>query len=391
MFPKLNQVVLRDLPNLVTLCQGIGSIEFPLLTKMEIQRCPKMKSMVSSEENNCGGSRNADIIDDYHSPHLFCQPQNVGNAFYCQKIPVSFFNGLEELTVCGYEGSLSLFTSSIAQNFVNLRGLSIEECHEIVKVIKDEEEEKAASGGERPLLFPKLEKLELTKLESFCEWNCDVNCRIMKFDGCSNYIIKIFNLGSNVSFSFHRLEELTISNYEGGMSLFPSSMAANILVSLRKLEISFCQEMVKVIEDEKEVENVVSSGGAQTTTTILFPKLQELKLWFLWKLESFCEWKCDVELPSLKKLEINYCSNMKIFSPGLITPNLESVEIDRNKVLESGEKDLNGALERYLARQKEEQRRVRLASINSMIEFSSLFATDEDEETKSEIEEEQNW
>ncbi|KAH6799718.1 hypothetical protein C2S51_036202, partial [Perilla frutescens var. frutescens] len=249
---------------------------------------------------------------------------------------------------------MSVFTSSIAQNFVSLKDLRISKCDEIVEVIKDEEEEEAVSGGERTLLFPKLEKLELTglcKLESFCKWNCDVNCRIMEIGGGSNYMIKIFNLGSNASFSFNRLERLTIWGYEGSMSLLSPSIAQS-LVNLRQLEIYDCYAMVKVIDDEKEEENVVS-GSAQTTTTILFPKLQDLALERIQRLESFCEWKCDVELPSLRTVDIDECSNMKIFTRGsLTTPNLVSVQINGNN-LESGEKVLNGALEQhYLAREK---------------------------------------
>ncbi|KAH6827620.1 hypothetical protein C2S53_015305, partial [Perilla frutescens var. hirtella] len=515
MFPKLKKVELDNLPNLVTLCEGIGGIEFPLLTTMEIIKCPKM-IVIGSNENNSGGSSN----NDNHSSHLFCQPQKVSlgslkniikdnvNTFHFQKIPVSSFNGLEELTVsgyadrvslfsfsiavnlvslralsisecdemvrvmqdeeekavigggrrtlllpnlqeltlldlpklesfcecncdvelpslkkvlitgcpnlksftlsapnfesfttdlpnyledgvlnvsfdslkilaiegnienplysykihaslfnglkeltiCGYEGSVSLFTSSITRNFVSLRELSISECHEMTEVIKDEEDEE---DEEVLSLFPNLQNLylyDLPKLVSFCEWNCDVNCRTVDIRGCSN--MKIFNLGSNVSFSFNGLEELTILRYKGSMSLFSPSIAGN-LVNLKQLEISYCNKMVKVIEDEKEEENVVSGGGAQTTTTILFPKLQELMLQHLHKLESFCEWKCGVELPSLREVEIIWCSNLKTFSLGpLTTPNLIKVKI--NDEYFGGGNDLNGALKQQYLEQKEE-------------------------------------
>ncbi|KAH6808447.1 hypothetical protein C2S51_029555 [Perilla frutescens var. frutescens] len=245
---------------------------------------------------------------------------------------------------------MSLITLSVARNFVSLKHLGILICDEIVEVIKDEEEEEAVIGGGRTLLFPQLEKLELRdlcKLVSFCKGNCYVNCKIVLIEGCSN--MKIFKLESHVSFSFNGLEHLTISRYEGNMSLFSSSIARN-LVSLRKLKISDCKEMVKVIEDEKEEENVVSSGGAQTTTTILFPKLQWLQLRKSLKLESFCQWKCDIMMPSLKEVVIINCDDMRTFTLGpLTTPNLETAKIDDEDF--GGEKDLNGMLnQQYLIR-----------------------------------------
>ncbi|KAH6808422.1 hypothetical protein C2S51_029530 [Perilla frutescens var. frutescens] len=210
MFPKLNKVDLYHLPNLVSFCQGIEGIEFPLLTKMSVKVCPKMTSMVSSNENNSGGSNNADNIDDHHYSHLFCQPEKVSfgnlkelqihrNPFSCgHKIHVSLFIRLEWLTINGYEGSMSLFSSSVAGNLVNLKELSIYNCDEMVKVINDDEE-KAVSGGQRTLLFPKLEELHLyflPELVSFCECKCDVelpSLRQVEIFGCLN--MKYFTWG----------------------------------------------------------------------------------------------------------------------------------------------------------------------------------------------------
>lgn len=134
---------------------------------------------------------------------------------------------------------------------------------------------------------------------------------------------------------------LIARGYHGSMSLFSSSIAAS-LVNLKELVILNCTEMVKVIEDDEEKEKVVS--GSQRT--LLFPKLQTLYLNQLCKLESFCEWKCDVEFPSLRELQIFYCNNMKTCTLGpLATPNLESVRIDDGDF--GAVKDLNGVLRQH--------------------------------------------
>ncbi|KAH6808403.1 hypothetical protein C2S51_029511 [Perilla frutescens var. frutescens] len=363
-----------------------------------------MTSMVSSNENKSGGSSNADI-DDGHSLHLFCQPQKVSfgnlkelqtseNPFSCgHKIDASLFIGLKKLAIFRCEGIImSLFTSSIAANLVSLRALRIRYCDELVQVIKDDEEEKAASGDQRTtLIFPKLQELELSylpKLVSICEWKCDVelpSLRKVEIRECPN--MKYFTLGFlvapnleafktdldnylEVSFPsvkqltirwnenplycyktilvslFKRLEVLAIFHYKGSMGLFSSSTTGN-LVSLRELSICVCDEMVKVIEDEeekeKEEEKLVISAARQRTT-LLFPKLQELQLWHLPKLVSFCEWEFDVEFPSLREVEISRCPDMKQFTLGpLSTPKLEVVRINNENF--HGLKDLNGAVQ----------------------------------------------
>ncbi|KAH6808459.1 hypothetical protein C2S51_029567 [Perilla frutescens var. frutescens] len=392
---------------------------------MRIEECPKMTSMVSSNENNLGGTTNADI-DDHHYSHLFCQPQKMSfgklkelitsqNPFCGHKVDLSCFNGLQQLIISKYEGNMSLFSSSIARNLVTLKRLYIHECDEIIQVIKDEED-KAVSTGERNHQFPNLQELHLfrlPKLVSFCEWNCDVelpSLRFVNIRGCPN--IKNFSLAPNledfrtdlnnylevgvkVPFDslkklaiemdknplycykipvalFSGLEELRIYYYHGSMSLFSSSIAEN-LVNLKKLSIWNCDEMVQVIQCEEE--KAVSGDGQRTT--LLFPKLQELRLYWLSKLESFCEWKLDVELPSLRILCIHECPSMKYFTLGsIITPNLKTAEIHQRHF--GAKKDLNVMLQKHLAREKEKQE-------------SEKKSSAEDQENKAEIEEEQNF
>ncbi|KAH6799672.1 hypothetical protein C2S51_036156 [Perilla frutescens var. frutescens] len=373
MFPQLKEVDLFELPNLTTFCQGIEGIEFPLLTEMSIQYCRQMTSMVSSNENKSGGSNNADI-DDGHSLHLFCQPQKVSfgnlkklrthrNPFSCGHIiDASLFIRLKKLDISKCEGTMSLFSSSIARNLVSLKALKISDCDELVQMIKDDEEEKAASGGQRTiLLFPKLQELELEdlpKLVSICEWKCDVELPSLKeveIHRCPN--MKYFMLGFLAAPNL-QVFKTDLDNYlEGSTSLFTSSTAEN-LVSLRELSIGGCDEMVKVIEDEeekeKEEEKVVISAAAQRTT-LLFSKLQKLQLWDLPKLVSFCEWEFDVEFPSLREVEISECAHMKHFTLGLLTtPNLEVVRI--NKKYFGGVKDLNDAVQQQFEKKQHEEK-----------------------------------
>ncbi|KAH6763774.1 hypothetical protein C2S51_015023 [Perilla frutescens var. frutescens] len=406
MFPKLKQVDLCNMPNLTTFCQGIESIEFPLLMEMRIDDCPKMRSIISTTLNGIGSNLNSSgDTSNVDVGHLFRQPEKVSfgslkkltiervseNPFNRHKIPVSSFNELKVLKIIENHSCMSLFTSSIAENLVSLEELCISKCDEMIEVIKDE---KVVSGGQRTLVFPKLWRLELEdlcELVTFCEWKWDVelpslrrlhiyNCPNMtnfslgpisspnlKFleTDLSNYLDVGVNVSSGnlkhlytqrienplrrhklpVSF-FNGLKWLRISKDHGSMSLFSSSIAEN-LVNLTQLYIHDCDKMVIVIEGEKEEEKVVSGGQR----THLFPNLQELILSRLFKLVTFCEWKCDVELPSLWKVCIDNCPYMKNFTLGpLTTPKLEDVR--KNYRFFVTPKDLNY----FLIGPEEEQR-----------------------------------
>ncbi|KAL8494409.1 hypothetical protein ACS0TY_025279 [Phlomoides rotata] len=180
LFIKLKVLRLQKLPKLTSFCKGIQSIEFPLLTYMSIGKCPNLKSLVSSTENDktCSGAINHDACE---SLHLFCKSQaSFGrleyltidgydsiSSLWCDKIPIDFFTRLVYLIVRNCDNIKSLFSLSIARNLFNLRELSIESCGEMVKVIEGEDVERS--------LFIKLEVLRLEnlpKLKTFCDWRC---------------------------------------------------------------------------------------------------------------------------------------------------------------------------------------------------------------------------
>lgn len=227
-FPKLKNIELYNLPNLTTFYQGIEEIEFPLLTRMDSKKCPKMRSIITPITTTSSGIRSnlSNLEDtsnvDHHSSHLFCQPEKVSfgcslkiinttdlNPFCRHDIPVSLYNGLEVFSISEYHDSMSLFSSSIAVNLVSLTKLSIKRCDEMVRVIKDDEE-KAESGGERTPLFPKLQQLKLRHLRSlvsFCEWECDIELPSLTevfIEACPD--MKSFTVGSSTTPNLGKIE-----------------------------------------------------------------------------------------------------------------------------------------------------------------------------------------
>ncbi|KAH6807152.1 NB-ARC domain-containing disease resistance protein [Perilla frutescens var. frutescens] len=265
-FPNLQELKLKNLDKLVSFCKWKCDIELPSLKIVKIKECPNMKFFT---------------LGPLTTPKL--------EEIELRSLPnlTTFSQGIGDVDQCYHHDNSPLFCQLSKASF---------------------------------------KKLE-TDLNPFCAHKFHVS-------------------------SFNELEMLTVYKYQGSMCLFTSSIAGN-LVNLRELIILECYEMVKVIEDEgnDEKEKAVSSGG-EIRRTLVFPKLQELRLRNLGKLGSFCEWKCEVELPSLKEVEIKKCPSMNFFTLGPITtPNLKSVEINNEDF--GGAKDLNVVLQQHLAQPKE--------------------------------------
>lgn len=142
------------------------------------------------------------------------------NPFCGHKITFSLFNGLEKLTFSRLYHSMSLFSSSIAENLVNLRVLKMTRCG-MLRVVEAEKE--VVSGGKRDLLFPKLEELnlvDLLKLVSFCGLEYDVELPSLKkvvISGCPN--MENFSLGFLAAPNLEALSTDLKNNLEIGVKV----------------------------------------------------------------------------------------------------------------------------------------------------------------------------
>lgn len=110
-----------------------------------------------------------------------------------------------------------------------------------------------------------------------------------------------------------------------------SSSIAENLVNPDELYIVRCQEMIEVVEDNKEI-----------YVTSLFPKLESIIICDLQKLKSFCQWEHALKFPPLCSVAIFDCPGMETFIMGpLITPHNFTLSINDEKY---EVKDLNGGL-----------------------------------------------
>ncbi|KAL8533083.1 hypothetical protein ACS0TY_009362 [Phlomoides rotata] len=251
-FQKLESLRLWNLPNLRVFYQGIESIEFPMLTQLDIRGCPQLKGLVSSSQSfRMGDDGDHNSLQKVSFGKL--RKLRLGWIRECvwSQIPVGIFSHLEKLTIQNCENIKSLFSFSTAQNLDSLRVLRISECKDMVKVIEDEE--------------------------------------------CSHDALV-----------FHHLQELSLD------ALFELKTFCNTALGfpkLVKLDILRCIKMEQVfLWSEEENEKQISSLHPRPIT---FPKLTFLRLCNLPMIKNLCKGVESIEFPLLTKMGIYNCPNLK--------------------------------------------------------------------------------
>ncbi|KAG8372116.1 hypothetical protein BUALT_Bualt12G0033000 [Buddleja alternifolia] len=302
-FPKLENLSLVDLPSLITFCKGIEGIEYPVLWEMEIDRCSKLTSFVSSTGNSSSLAGHSD-----ECLHFFCNQkvtfgslqiliikryENISNL-WCHKIPPGFFSKLVglEITDCGR--IRSLFTSSIAADLVNLIGLEIWDCSEMHIMEMD------------PSVKTRLESLTLRSLPNlvnFSGWGCALELpslmEVTIYD-CSR--MESFTMGSLTA---PKLESIDIQRCDKLHNLFLLTMAKNGLLQLKSLNVTHCKSIEEVFFNANE------NDGKRHIT---FPKLEIMKLYDLPSLTTFHKGIESIEFPLLTEMDINRCPKLTGFA-----------------------------------------------------------------------------
>ena len=131
--------------------------------------------------------------------------------------------------------------------------------------------------------------------------------------------------------SFQNLTTLEVKRYQNLMN-FVTSSTAKCLVWLVKMRIMHYYLIEEVVENQED----------QIDDKIIFSKLECLSLESLPSLTSFCSGNYTLEFPSLEKLTVEGCHEMKIFSRGVLSmPTLQIVKINRKSIEPCQGVDLN--------------------------------------------------
>ncbi|GMH31932.1 hypothetical protein Nepgr_033776 [Nepenthes gracilis] len=132
-------------------------------------------------------------------------------------------------------------------------------------------------------------------------------------------------------FPIENLHFLKISQIDGLKFLFPASLDSKGFAQLEEIDIWSCKDIEQVLAQE----STDDTSNNTASTTIIFPRINFIKLSYLRSLRSFSsENYKDLEFPSLVEVQIWQCPMMEVFSYGsLNTPRLRKISTNgRDKI-----------------------------------------------------------
>ncbi|XP_031286052.1 uncharacterized protein LOC116144759 [Pistacia vera] len=337
-FPHVTSLKLEDLPELTTFYLGIHTFEWPMLKELVVKNCDKFTSKhMSFQENSEEGELHISkpksiFLDDKINQDLeVFELRNDMKRIIWQSGSKTFEISYDNLT------NIPL---GLLQRFENLKELKLDMC--------DMKELKLYRCDQyKELFFPNFQNLEVLEVH-----RCSKLMSLMPFLA-----------------SFQNLNVLRVSNSNGLMKLITPSTARN-LVQLREMTVMNCGMLIEIVENEGEQD-------ATTSIEIVFDNLKKLSLVNLQSLTCFCSGNYSFKFPSLEKLIIRFCPNMKTFSQGILsTPKLYKVDymslnmtkrVPKEMKVENKENDLNTTIQQ--AHQKEI---VQISVKDSKKEFESF-------------------
>ncbi|KAK4596165.1 hypothetical protein RGQ29_014282 [Quercus rubra] len=295
-FPKLTNLMLRNLSKLKWFYRGVHTSEWPLLKTLEVS---------GSNEIQIFASKNYRIQEQDEQIQLETSIQQP--LFLVEEVA---FPSLETLTIMHMENLKIIWHDQLAEDsFFKLQILFVKHCENLVNIFE----------SNMLTRFQSLERLEVTYCgslqevfelqrhdvrESHSVIAIPLKRLILR---CLPKMKQVWNKDPQGIFSFQNLQEISVWECESLQSLFPASVA-RCLMQLEDLRIADCG-----------VEEIVAREDvAEATARHLFPKVTILYLHKLPKLKWFCRGVHTSEWPLLKDLEVGGCDQIEIFTSKIL-------------------------------------------------------------------------
>ncbi|KAH9752912.1 AAA domain-containing protein [Citrus sinensis] len=327
---------------------------FPRLQHLHVKSCYEILHIVGSV-----GRVRCKVFPLLESLDLI-DLTNLETICYSQLREDQSFSNLRIINVDSCPKLKYLFSFSMAKNLLGLQKVKVRNCDELEMMIGPDMEKPTTTEGLTEIIaeddpihkvtFPRLEELKLDGLKSIKKLWPD------QFQGmycCQN------------------LTKVTVTSCDRLKYLFSYSMV-NSLGQLQHLEIDSCESMEGVVNnttgglggrDElkvgipnslvnlnvshcKKLEEIVGHAGEEVKENrIAFSELKLLELDDLPRLTSFCLENYTLEFPSLERISMTHCPNMKTFSQGIVsTPKLH--EVQEEGELRCWEGNLNSTIQK---------------------------------------------
>ncbi|XP_011023690.1 PREDICTED: probable disease resistance protein At4g27220 [Populus euphratica] len=292
MFPRLQFLKLKGLPNLTRFCTG-HLIECCYVKELRIENCPALKTFISNSlstdavPNNQFEETNSTLFDEKvafsNLEKLHILGMDNLNMIWHTECHSDSFCKLKVLKVKQANKLLNIFPPNMLRRFHNLDYLEVADCSSLEEVF-----------DLRSLMNEK-ESLAVTafKLRNMYVWNLPK-------------LKKVWNTNPHGILSFQNLHLVNAWNCPSLKSLFPTSVALG-LSQLKELQLTDCGVEEIVAEEERLGEEL----------EFVFPKTTSFILWKLPKLKSFYPGRHTSEWPVLKKIDVYHCHEVPVFDSEL--------------------------------------------------------------------------
>ncbi|KAK8271985.1 hypothetical protein V6Z12_D11G299500, partial [Gossypium hirsutum] len=322
-FDRLCTLALSNLPKLKCFYPGKHIAKWPMLNKLELVDCGKMKIFGTQVNTNNGQ------LDSSIPPPLFLvekifpklQHLTLDSDYIAMisdgQFSSSLFHEIKTFEVSGGGAEPIDFRISFLERFYTLENLTIS-CNikELFCTEGDTGNEEMYAGTLSTIRNLKLEGLY--DLKDYL-WKQDVQVghilpklETLEVHHCDNLI----SLGSS-SASFQNLTTLDVSNCKT-MKYLDTCLVFQGMAQLKKLMVRDCISMKEIVATE----------GDEATCDIIFSRLKSLELVNLPRLKSFCSGNHTFGFPCLEELIVNGCLELEIFCKGVLTnpPLLQKVD-----------------------------------------------------------------
>nr|KJB45116.1 hypothetical protein B456_007G290700 [Gossypium raimondii]KJB45117.1 hypothetical protein B456_007G290700 [Gossypium raimondii] len=322
-FDQLYDLVLWRLPELKCFYPGKHTAKWPLLSKLEVVECGKMKILGTHLNTNNGQ------LDSPIHPPLFLVEKVIPKLQHLTldsdyiamisdgQFSSSPFHEIKVFEVHGHAAKSIYFRISFLERFHTLESLIITYCEikELFCSERDTGNEEMYAG--RLSTIRNLKLVSLNTLNNYL-WKQDVQVdhilpklETLEVHDCDNLIC----LGSS-SASFQNLTTLDVWNCEA-MKYLDTCLAVQGMAQLKKLRVRDCISMKEIVATE----------GGEATCDIIFSRLRSLELVNLPRLKSFCSGSHTLRFPCLQELIVSGCPELEIFCKGVLSnpPLLQKV------------------------------------------------------------------
>ncbi|XP_034917960.1 uncharacterized protein [Populus alba] len=317
LFPKVTYLHLEKLPELKRFYPGIHTSEWPRLKTLWVSCCEKIEVFPSEIKCSHEACREDHMDIEGQQPLLsfrkmFPNFEELGleskDASALLKCPQDFFHKLKYLELFCFGDAHATFLFDLLTRFPNMETLNVER-----GTLKELLPSRLVGMEEHATVLP-----PIRHLEHLWKSNSQLDQALQTLE-----TLRVWDCGSLIYLapsraSFQNLTNLDVWYCERLVKLVTSTTAKS-LAQLKRMSIADCSMVTEIVANE----------GEGIKEEIVFSKLKTLELRRLPSLTSFCSEKHSFDFPSLVKVTVEQCPEMKFFSNGaLSTPKLRRVKFN---------------------------------------------------------------